>query len=98
MRLGGRDALVARVAVRGRLRSALIAFEAGPASATWLELARTLLVAAALQRSAEAQQDRSRQGALLAEWLAGPQGAPMVLPRLVAAGIETEAEYVVAVA
>jgi len=98
MRLGGRDALVARVAVRGRLRSALIAFEAGPASATWLELARTLLVAAALQRSAEAQQDRSRKGALLAEWLAGPQAAPMLLPRLVAAGIETEAEYVVAVA
>src|SRR5690606_4367735 len=98
MRLGGRDALVARVAVRGRLRSALIAFKAGPGSATWLELARTLLVAAALQRSAEAQQDRSRKGALLAEWLAGPQAAPMLLPRLVAAGIETEAEYVVAVA
>src|SRR5690606_10918059 len=112
MRLGGRDALVARVAVRGRLRSALIAlkagpapaarlrgggrgalgwrapvrsrvrsalsaFEAGPGSATWLEGARTLLDAAALQRSAEAQQGRSRMGALLAEWLAGPQAAPM---------------------
>ncbi len=98
MRFRGRDALVARVTVRGRLRSVLIAFETGDDSLTWLELARSLLVAAALQRSAEAQHDRSRKGALLAEWLAGPQAAPMLLPRLVDAGIETEAEYVVAVA
>ncbi len=98
MRLRGRDALVARVNVKGRLRAVLLAFETGPDSTTWLELARSLLVAAALQRSAEAQQDRSRKGALLAEWLAGPQAAPMLLPRLVDAGIETEAEYVVAVA
>ncbi|HEX7041513.1 MAG TPA: helix-turn-helix domain-containing protein [Trueperaceae bacterium] len=98
VRLSGRDALVARVAVRGRVRFTLIGFDAGPGSAAWLELARTLLVAAALQRSAEAQHDRSRKGALLAEWLAGPQAAPMLLPRLVAAGIEEEGEYVVAVA
>ncbi len=98
MRLSGRDVLVARVRARGRLRGVLLAFENGPAAATWVELARSLLVAAALQRSAEAQQDRSRKGALLAEWLAGPQAAPLLLPRLVGAGIETEAEYVVAVA
>jgi len=97
MRFRGRDALAARVVVRGRLRSVIIAFEAGPDSMTWLELARSLLAAAALQRSAEAQQDRSRKGALLAEWLAGPQAATMLLPRLVDAGIETEADYVVAV-
>lgn len=97
-RLSGRDALVAHVVVRGRVRFTLVGFDGGPASATWLELARTLLAAAALQRSAEAQHDRSRKGALLAEWLAGPQAAPLLLPRLVAAGIEEEGEYVVAVA
>jgi hypothetical protein len=98
VRLSGRDALVAHVTVRGRLRFTLVGFDAGPASYTWLELARTLLAAAALQRSAEAQHDRTRKGALLAEWLAGPQAAPLLVPRLVAAGIEEEAEYVVAVA
>ncbi|HZW98722.1 MAG TPA: helix-turn-helix domain-containing protein [Trueperaceae bacterium] len=98
MRFRGRDALVARVTVKGRLRYVLVAFEEGAGSLTWLELTRSLLVASALQRSAEAQQDRSRKGALLAEWLAGPQAAPMLLPRLVDAGIETESEYVVAVA
>ena len=98
MRFRGRDALVARVAVKGRLRYVLVAFEEGAGSLTWLELTRSLLVASALQRSAEAQQDRSRKGALLAEWLAGPQAAPMLLPRLVDAGIETQSEYVVAVA
>src|SRR5690606_29349856 len=40
VRLSGRDALVARVAVRGRVRFTLIGFDAGPTSATWLELAR----------------------------------------------------------
>lgn len=98
MRLQSETALVAKIHAKGRQRSLLVAFAADEDDLPWLELARGLLTAAALQRSAEAQQDRSRKGALLAEWLAGPQAAPMLLPRLQEAGLDVDNEYVVAVA
>lgn len=97
MRLAGKDALVSRVTAHGRLRGVLIAFEAQEHDLPLIELARTLLLASALQRSAEAQHDRERKGALLAEWLAGPQAAPLLAPRLSAAGLEAEQRYLVAV-
>lgn len=98
MRLKSHAALVTRVNVRGRTRGVLVAFAGSDEALPWLELSRGLLMAAALQRSAEAQQDRSRKGALLAEWLAGPQAAAMLVPRLRDAGLDVDNEYVVAVA
>src|SRR5690606_24506750 len=98
VRLGENHTLVARVVARGRLRGVLVAFDVADEALPWLELGRSLLLATALQRSAEAQQDRNRKGALLAEWLAGPQAADMLLPRLRAAGLDVDNEYVVAVA
>jgi len=98
MRLKSSTALVAKVRARGRPRGLLVAFSASDPDLPWLELCRGLLTSAALQRSAEAQQDRSRKGALLAEWLAGPQAAPLLLPRLRDAGLDVDNEYVVAVA
>src|SRR5690606_3924829 len=80
MRLAGKEAVVSRIAAHGRLRGVLIAFEPHEHELQLLELARTLLLASALQRSAEAQHDRERKGALLAEWLAGPQAAPQLAP------------------
>lgn len=97
-RLAGRDALTLRLTAGGRLRGVLIAFEATQAAMPWLELARTLLLSAALQRSAEARRDSSSRSALLAEWLAGPQAAPLLGTRLAAAGIGEEAQYLVAAA
>jgi len=97
MRLAGKEAVVSRVTAHGRLRSVLIAFEPREHDLPLLELARTLLLASALQRSAEARHDRERKGALLAEWLAGPQAAPLLAPRLSEAGLETEGHYLVAV-
>ena len=97
MRLAGKEAIVSRVAAHGRLRSVLIAFGAQEHDLPLIELTRTLLLAGALQRSAEAQHDRERKGALLAEWLAGPQAAPLLAPRLREAGLETEGRYLVAV-
>src|SRR5690606_18424438 len=61
-----------------------------------IELVTTLLLASALQRTAEAQHDRERKGALLAEWLAGPQAAALLAPRLQAAGLEPDQRYLVA--
>src|SRR5690606_31991532 len=97
MRLAGKEAVVSRIAAHSRLRGVLIAFEPHEHELQLLELARTLLLASALQRSAEAQHDRERKGALLAEWLAGPQAAPQLAPRLRGAGLETEGRYLVAV-
>ena len=97
MRLAGKDALVSRIVAQGRLRGVLIAFEAQDADLPLVELVRTLLLSSALQRSAEAQHDRERKGALLAEWLAGPQAAPLLAPRLREAGLPTEGRYLVAV-
>jgi DNA-binding PucR family transcriptional regulator len=75
-----------------------VAFEPDAAALPWLELTRTLLLSAALQRSAEARHDSSALTALLAEWLAGPQAAQVLEPRLNAAGIGGAAPYLVAVA
>lgn len=97
MRLAGKEAVVSRITAHGRLRSVLIAFEAQEHDLPLIELARTLLLASALQRSAEAQHDRERKGALLAEWLAGPQAAPLLVPRLREAGLGIEQRYLVAV-
>lgn len=98
VRLGGREALALRLTAAGRLRGVLVAFGVGDAARPWLELCRTLLLSSALQRSAEARHDSSARSALLAEWLAGPQAALMLAPRLEAAGIRGEAPYLVAVA
>ncbi|HZJ09223.1 MAG TPA: helix-turn-helix domain-containing protein [Trueperaceae bacterium] len=98
MRLKSSPALLTKITARGRPRGVLMAFDVDDSSLPWLELSRGLLIAAALQRSAEAQQDRSRKGALLAEWLAGPQAANMLLPRLRDAGLDVDNDYVVAVA
>lgn len=97
-RLAGREAITLRLSAEGRLRGVLIAFDADEAAMPWLELARTLLLSAALQRSAEARRDSSARSALLAEWLAGPQAAPQLGPRLAAAGLGEEAQYLVAAA
>lgn len=73
--------------------------DAGPGGfLAWLELARGLLAVAALGRSAEASGEQARRAALLAEWLAGPQAAAMLAPRLRAAGFEPGSPFVVAVA
>ena len=97
MRLAGKDAVVSRVTAHGRLRSVLLAFEAQDHDLPLIELATTLLLASALQRSAEAQHDRERKGALLAEWLAGPQAAALLAPRLRDAGLEVDQRYLAAV-
>lgn len=97
MRLAGKDALVTRIVAQGRLRGVLIAFDAEESDLPLIELVRSLLLSSALQRSAEAQHDRERKGALLAEWLAGPQAAPLLAPRLNDAGLPTEGRYLVAV-
>ena len=97
-RLAGGEVAVAEIVARGRTRGYLVAFSADAAALPWLELSRALLIATALQRSAEAQRDRGRKGALLAEWLAGPQAAELLLPRLRSAGLDVDNEYVVAVA
>lgn len=89
---------VAEVNARGRRRGLLVSFDNDEVDLAWLELTRGLLLTAALQRSAEAQEDRGRKGALLAEWLAGPQAAEMLLPRLRSAGLDVDNEYVVVVA
>lgn len=96
-RLGGRSAWTLRLHADGRVRGVLVAFEVTPAARPWLELCRTLLLSAALQRSAEARHGSSALSALLAEWLAGPQAALMLEPRLAAAGIGGESPYLVAV-
>ncbi len=97
-RLAGREALTLRLSAAGRLRGVLVAFDVTAAAMPWLELARTLLLSAALQRSAEARRDSSARSALLAEWLAGPQAAPQLGTRLAAVGLGEEAQYLVAVA
>ncbi|HLU82846.1 MAG TPA: helix-turn-helix domain-containing protein, partial [Trueperaceae bacterium] len=96
MRLAGKEALVSRVTAHGRLRSVLLAFDAQEHDLPLIELATTLLLASALQRSAAAQHDRERKGALLAEWLAGPQAAALLAPRLQGAGLEPDQRYLVA--
>ena len=96
-RLGGRSAWTLRLHADGRVRGVLVAFEVTPAARPWLELCRTLLLSAALQRSAEARHGSSALSALLAEWLAGPQAALMLEPRPAAAGIGGESPYLVAV-
>ena len=96
-RLGGRPALTLRLHADGRLRGVLVAFEVEEGARPWLELCRTLLLSAALQRSAEARHDSSALSALLAEWLAAPQAAMMLEPRLAAAGMSGESPYLVAV-
>ncbi len=95
--LGGKEALTLRLVVAGRVRGVLVAFGVNDDARPWLELCRTLLLSAALQRSAEARHDSSARSALLAEWLAGPQAALMLEPRLEAAGVTGEAPYLVAV-
>ena len=97
-RLSGRPAWTLKLSADGRLRGVLVAFGVGPHARPWLELCRTLLLSAALQRSAEARHDSSALSALLAEWLAGPQAAMMLEPRLAAAGVGGESPYLVAVA
>src|SRR5690606_35751710 len=96
-RLAGRAAWTLKLHADGRLRGVLVAFEVTQAARPWLELCRTLLLSAALQRSAEARHDSSALTALLAEWLAGPQAAMMLEPRLAAAGLSGESPYLVAV-
>ena len=96
-RLGGRPAWTLKLHADGRLRGVLVAFQVTQAARPWLELCRTLLLSAALQRSAEARHDSSALSALLAEWLAGPQAAMMLEPRLAAAGVGGESPYLVAV-
>ncbi len=98
VRLAGHEALVLRIVAQGRLRASLVAFGVADEARPWLELARTLLTATSLQRSAEARHDSTVRSALLAEWLAGPQAAGMLAPRLADAGIGAELPYVVAVA
>lgn len=103
MRLGGRDVRVFRVVADGRLRFTLLAGgsvaggSAGP-SLPWLELTRTLLAVTALTRAAEAKGEDARRSALLAEWLAGPQAADALAPRLRAVGLDLDNPYAVAVA
>ncbi len=97
-RLDGRAAWTLRLHADGRLRGVLVAFEVERSARPWLELCRTLLLSAALRRTAEARHDSSTLSALLAEWLAGPQAAMMLAPRLSAAGIGGETPYLVAVA
>lgn len=98
VRLAGREALVLRIVAQERLRAVLVSFDASEHTRPWLELTRTLLLATALQRSAEARQDSTTRSALLAEWLAGPQAAAMLEPRLVDAGLGPDLPYLVAVA
>lgn len=95
--LDGRPAWILKLQVEGRLRGLLVAFAVQPFARPWLELSRTLLLSAALQRSAEARHDSTALTALLAEWLAGPQAAMMLEPRLAAAGFGGEWPYLVAV-
>jgi hypothetical protein len=98
VRLAGRDALVLRIVAQERLRAVLVSFDASERVRPWLELTRTLLLATALQRSAEARHDSTTRSALLAEWLAGPHAAAMLEPRLVDAGVGPDLPYLVAVA
>jgi len=98
VRLAGRDALVLHIVAQERLRAVLVSFDASERARPWLELTRTLLLATALQRSAEARHDSTARSALLAEWLAGPQAAAMLEPRLVDAGLGPDLPYLVAVA
>ena len=98
MRLGGREARVLRVVADGRLRSLLVAVGGGDAGLPWLELARTLLAVTALMRAAEARGEEARRGALLAEWLAAPQAAEGLKPRLRSAGLDLDNPYAVTVA
>lgn len=97
MRLGRRTAWTLKLHADGRLRGVLVAFDVTVEARPWLELCRTLLLSAALQRSAAARHDSSALSALLAEWLAGPQAAMMLEPRLAAAGLAEGSPYLVAV-
>lgn len=98
MRLGGQDARALRVAAAGRLRSVLLVTGGDDASLPWLELCRTLLAVTAVRRAAEAEGEAAKRGALLAEWLTGPQSAASLAPRLEQAGLDLENPYAVAVA
>lgn len=98
MRLAGHDARVLRVVADGRVRFLLVAGGASEASLPWLELARTLLAVTALTRAAEARGEEAQRGALLAEWLAAPQAAGALAPRLRSAGLDLDNPFAVAVA
>jgi len=98
MRLGGRAARVLRVVAEGRLRFLLVAGGADHAALPWLELARTLLAVTALTRDAEARGEDAQRSAMLAEWLAAPQTAAALEPRLRGAGFDLDNPYAVAVA
>jgi len=98
MRLGGREVRVFRVVADGRLRFTLLSGGNALANLPWLELARTLLVVTALTRAAEAKGEDAQRSALLAEWLAGPQAAAALTPRLRAVGLDLDNPFAVAVA
>lgn len=98
MRLGGREVRVFRVVADGRLRFTLLSGGGAPAALPWLELARTLLAVTALARAAEAEGEDARRSALLAEWLAAPQAAGALAPRLRAVGLDLDNPFAVAVA
>jgi len=98
VRLGGRAANLYRVESGGRLRGVLLAFEPPGASAPWLELTRSLLIAAADVRAADVRAEAAAGSALLAAWLAVPGSADHFAPSLARAGFEDGAAYRVAVA
>jgi len=98
MRLGGREVRVFRVVADGRLRFTLLSSGSARSSLPWLELTRTLLAVTALTRAAEAKGEDAQRSALLAEWLAGPQAADALTPRLRAVGLDLDNPYAVAVA
>ncbi len=96
--LGGRAARLYRVESGGRLRGVLLAFEAPDAVTPWLELTRSLLIAAAGVRAAAARADAAASGALLAAWLAVPEAAGRFAARLSGAGFDDGSPYRVGVA
>lgn len=98
MQLAGRPARVLRVLADGRLRFLLVAGGERPDALPWLEFTRTLLAVTALMRAAEARGEDAERSALLAEWLADPQAADALAPRLRSAGLDLDNPYTVAVA
>lgn len=96
-RVAGREALVLRVESGGRLRSLLVAIDADGALLPLLELARALLVVAALGRDAEAETARVARAALLGEWLSGAD-ARALAGRLLQIGFDLDAPLTVMVA
>lgn len=97
VRLGGRTALLLRLELAGRPRGVLLAFEVAPTARPWLELTRTLLVAAAEVRAARARAEAAGGSALLTALLAAPGSATRLAPALRRAGFEPGAPYRVGV-